>query len=266
MCNPRRIQVRASRRLAEAWRAEIARTAQVSETLTGEAHIVEPLGAGLAAPVRQRFEELLAEAPGWRLTDDGYRHQLPGGYMLYRPDTGELEIVARVTGEVTGEGTAMREATGVAEGAADAEVTETYYTDGWAGRTKKAAEARGQATAEQAAEQCARQELAARMAESLAEAERSLEDMGTEVEEEAREQARRSLAEQRAQRQEELADAARRRAEQIHGDYLRVINLPLTYAYRDVLLARAGQADAQNLYYEERDGVIDIQFEIGIRV
>jgi hypothetical protein len=262
MCNPRRIKIRASRRLAEAWRTEITRTALVSETVTGEAHIVEPLGTGLAAPVRERFEELLADTPGWRDTGEGYRYELPGGYLLYRPDSGELEIVANISDELTAEGTAARAATGVAEGTANAEVIESFYDDGYMGHTKKKAEERGHAAAEQAADTRAREELAARMAKSLAEAEHSLEEAGTEVEEEARAQARLSLAEQRGQRQQELEEAARRRAAVFHGDYLRVVNLPLTYAYRDVLLARARQNDVQNLYYEEHDGVIDIQFEM----
>lgn len=262
MCNPRKIRVRASRRLAEAWQTEIARTAQVSETLTGEAHVVQPFGAALAAPVRDRFAELLAADPDWRETGDGFRHDLPNGYLLYRPETGELEITARVSGEITGQATAVRAATGVAEGEAEAEVEERYYGDGYRGNTRRKAEARGKQAAEHAAEERARQELAMSKAQSVAEAQRGLEEAGDEVEQEARDQAHRALLDRRDQRQRELDAEADRHAAERYDDYLRVVNQPLAHAYRDVLLERARRGDAQNLFYNERDGVIDIQFEI----
>ena len=262
MCNPRKIRVRASRRLAEAWQTEIARTAQVTETLTGEAHIIQPFGAGLAAPVRDRFAELLAADPDWQETGEGFRHELQEGYLLYRPETGELEITANVSGEVTGEATAVRATTGVAEGEADAEVEERYRSDGYAGHAKRKAEARGKQAAEGAAEERARQELAASKAQLIAEAQRALEEAGDEVELEARDIARQSLTNRRDERQRELDAEADRRAAQLYDDYLRVINEPLAHAYRDVLLERARLGDAQNLLYDEHDGVIDIQFEI----
>jgi hypothetical protein len=257
MCNPRKIRVRASRRLAEAWQTEIARTAQVTETLTGEAHVIQPFGASLAEPVRVRFAELLAADPAWQETGEGYRYQLPNGYLLYRPETGELEITANVSGEITGEATAVRAATGVAEGAADAEVEERYY-----GSQRKMAEIRGKQAAEQAAEERARTELTASKAQRVAEAQRALEEAGDEVEQEARDQAQQAITDRRDERQRELDAAADRRAAQMNDEYLRVVNQLLAHAYRDVLLERARHSDAGNLFYEENDGVIDIQFEI----
>lgn len=257
MCNPRKIRVRASRRLAEAWQTEIARTAQVTETLTGEAHVIQPFGANLPQPVRDRFAAALAADPAWQETGDGYRYQLPNGHVLYRPETGELEITARVSGEITGEATAVRAEAGVAEGAADAEVEERYF-----GGQRKNAETRGRLAAGQAAEERARAELAASKAQRLAEAQRALEEAGDEVEEEARDRARRNLSGHRDERQHELDTVADQQAVQINEQILEVVNLPLAHAYRDVLMERARHGDAGNLVYEEHDGVIDIQFEI----
>ena len=257
MCNPRKIRVRASRRLAEAWQTEITRTAQVTDTLTGEAHIIQPFGASLAEPVRVRFAELLAADPAWQETGEGYRYQLPNGYLLYRPETGELEITANVSGEITGEATAVRAATGVAVGAADAEVEERYY-----GGQRTRAEMRGRLAAERAADERARAELTASKAQRIAEAQRALEEASDEVVQEARDRARQELTDRRDERQRELDAAAGRQAAQLNDEFLRVVNQALTHAYRDVLLERARHSDAGNLFYEEHDGVIDIQFEI----
>ncbi|MFD0660732.1 hypothetical protein [Thermocatellispora tengchongensis] len=176
MCNPRRVKVRASKRLSQAWQAELERTVALSATVTGEARIIEPVGAGLAPPVRARLAEILADDPDWEKTEDGLRRDVPGGHLLYHPDTGELEIVATVAAEVSAEGQARRVIGGVAEAEAQVEVTVGYYEDGYRGRTKRVAEREGREQAEGEAEKQAVREAAERAGSEREAAERRLRE------------------------------------------------------------------------------------------
>lgn len=262
MCNPRRIKVRASRSLTEAWQAEITRTARLTETLSGEARIVEPLGARLPAPVRDRLIELLEADPMWRAVEDGYRYDVPGGHLTYYPDTGDLEVVANATAELTAEGIAARTRGGIAEGTAESEAEVSFYSDGYAGRNKAAAEREGETKAGRHAEEEARKNLATQLEADRQAAEEALAAQATAVEQEALDDARRRIEEQRDTQQEELTAEAGRQVRRLQENYLRVINLPLTHAYRDVILERANQPDVRNLYHTEQDGIIEIQFEM----
>jgi hypothetical protein len=262
VCNPRRVRVRASRRLAEAWQAEITRTVQASGTVTGEARLFQPFAASLPGPVRARLAELLAVDPTWRQVDGGFRYTLPDGYVQYRPDTGELEIVAQVTATVTAEGTARRTRSGVGEGEADAEAEAGYYADGYGGRTKTVAEKEAGQLAGEHAERQAMEQAVREAAEQREQAERALAAEAGDVDAEAHAQALRELEEERLRQVGDLDAQAGEQIQQRYGEYLRAINVPLARAYRDVLLVRAAQADATGLYHREEGGIIEIQFEL----
>ncbi|MEV1073923.1 hypothetical protein [Micromonospora parva] len=261
MCNPRRIRVRASRQLAEAWRAEVTRTVEATGTATGEARLVQALGRNLPAPVRQRLIVLLRANPAWRTVGDALRHDMPGGFIEYRPDTGEVEIVARVTNEFTVEASATRTDAGEAIGTAESEYEVMYYTDGYGGRTRKVAEKEGEQLAGEAAEAQAREEAVRAAQAEQAAAQQRLDEMSADIDEEARTRALAAIEDQRRRRDLEMADAAALLAQTYQQDYLREVNLPLAQAYRDVLVAHAQRVGAAGLTVHEDGHVIDIQFE-----
>jgi hypothetical protein len=263
MCNPRRVKVRASRRLSQAWQAEIERTVTLTDTVTGEARIVEPVGQGLAPPVRERLREILAADDDWRETPDGLRRDVPDGYLLYRPDTGELEIVATVHAEISAEGTAQRGRGGVVDAEREAQATASYYSDGFQGRNRAEAQAEGERRAGAEAQRRVEQEVRERVEAERRAAEQDLAARADEVEAEAQAQAGRLLDERRAALAGRMEAEAGQRARGMHEEVLRAFNGPLAEAYRDVLLERAARADARNLYYREENGVIEIQFEVG---
>jgi hypothetical protein len=262
MCNPRRITVRASRDLSQAWTAEITRQAQVSETLRGQARITEPFATGLARPVRQRFEELLHLDEGWREQNGTLRYDTPNGYLVYHPDTGELELVAEVQAEIRAEAEATRRQAGTTTATAEAEVEISYYRDGYGGKTRKWARQQGETQAGTAAEAQAQADLEQLSRDEQAQAEAELESQAQELEAEAYERARLRLGEDRRTQQEHLDTEAAEGVQNLRTEFLEVVGRPLAHAYRDVLLARAEALDAENLHYSEQDGVIQIQFEM----
>jgi hypothetical protein len=87
MCNPRRVSITATRELAEAWRREVSRTVQLRGRVVGEARVRQALGPTLGVPARRALDAALAGGvEGWREVEGGYRHDVEGGYVVYRPD------------------------------------------------------------------------------------------------------------------------------------------------------------------------------------
>lgn len=262
MCNPRKITVRASRDLSRAWSAEIARRAEVSETLTGEARISEPFGTSLAPPVRERFEALIRYDSRWQQTGEQLRYRTHNGHLVYHLDSGELEIVAVAQGELRVEGSATRRREGTTATTSQADATVSYYGDGHAGKNRQWAQREGDALAGAEAETQAREQLDRQWQDERARAAADLEAESHEVEAEAYAQAQRRLAEGRDAVRVELETEASAAARNLHTEFLDVVGEPLSRAYRDVLLARAAADDISNLYHSEEDGVIEIQFEM----
>jgi hypothetical protein len=62
MCNPRRVEVTATRAIAQAWEREVRRSASRTAEVRGEVRIRQPLDASASAGV-----------PGWTPLGDGYR-------------------------------------------------------------------------------------------------------------------------------------------------------------------------------------------------
>ena len=93
MCNPRRVRVQATRKIAEAWRAEIEQAATARGDVSSKAQLVQSISDLLPPRARLAFEQAMQVSAEWAWTDGEYRRAVPGGYVAYRPDTGELEIV-----------------------------------------------------------------------------------------------------------------------------------------------------------------------------
>jgi len=255
MCNPRRVRVRATRHIQQAWEQEIRRRATRTGQAVGEARIREPLGATVGAPALVALSSVLAAAPGWELRDDTFRHEIDGGLVVYHPATRELEIIATVVGVVEAAGEASVTVRGEVADTVEAEGVGVFYDDNWGGITEEDAERAAQQDAESALD-----DAGVRRVQQARQAADDLE--GTAVQAQADERASAALTEATAARAEELRReaAARLTAVGIHGR--NVFHQALAAAYRDAILAYARSRSADRISCTDRDGVIEIEFEL----
>jgi len=259
MCNPRRVRVRATRQLAQAWEHEIRRTVTRSGAAIGEARVREPLGSSVGAPALAALESVLDATPGWEHheDDDTYRHDIDGGMVVYHPTTRELEIVATASDQVEVSADASARIGGDLVGAVEAEGVGTYYDDNWGGITPEDAERAAQAAAQQALDAAARE----REERERAQAE---EREGGAVESQAEERARAALAAATAARVEQLRAEAAARLIAIGIQGRNLFNQALGTAYRDAILAFARVRYAEGISCTENSGIVDIEFELQV--
>jgi len=255
MCNPRRVRVQATRQLTQTWEQEVRRRVTATGMAVGEARTREPLGSNLGAPVIAALTAVLSRAAGWEWRDEAFRHSLAGGELSYHPDVRVLEIVAHATEQVSATGTATALARGEVDEAITAEGAGTYYDDRWGGTTEQTARDDAQRAAEAALDAVARQRI---------EQERAAADRaeGADVERLAAGRARQEVAQLTQRRGAELRAAAAARLTQVGVQGRNIFHLALAEAYRDAILAYARSRQAQGLTMSERDGVLDIEFEM----
>jgi hypothetical protein len=255
VCNPRRVQVHATRRLAEAWDQEVRRQVTLHGQAVGRAAVREQLAGTVGRPVLASLERVLEQADGWYEADGGYRHDADGGYVIYHPDTMELEIVAELSSEVQGAGEASTEVRGTVDDVLDVEGTGRYYDDGWGGFTEERARTAAEADAQRALQQAA--------ADRIAEA-RSLADAGAdaEVQAAAEGQAREALAASIAAREEQLRLGAADRLTTVGVQARALFNVALAQGYRDAIVAYAHSRHAEGLQMTRNGDVLTIQFEM----
>jgi hypothetical protein len=255
MCNPRRVHVTASRQLVEAWEHEIRRVITRSGNVTGEARSREPLDASIGAPTLALLERVLEAAEGWERDGDAYTHELDGGYVTYHADTQELEIVARVTEEVTADGSSSATMRGDLDQQVEVNGVGVYYDDNWGGITEEDARAAAGRDAEQRLD-AARRDL---MAAARTEVERA---HGAAVEAAASAEAEAELARRSEARAEQLRVDAARRLTAVGIQGRNTFHQALANAYRDAILAYAQSRHAEGISCIERDGVMEIEFEL----
>ncbi|MCP4654282.1 MAG: hypothetical protein GY856_02565, partial [bacterium] len=141
MCNPRRLEVTATRQIHQAWEREVERAAEVTATLTGEARIRQELDASLGGPALMALQTALANGfPGWHEEGDGFRHDVDGGHVIYDPGRRELVIVATLSEELRAQGVARDRLTGTVDDTIEAKGEDCYYSDGWGGQTRTKAQ------------------------------------------------------------------------------------------------------------------------------
>ena len=261
MCNPRRVRVQATRKIAEAWRAEIEQAATARGDVSSEARLVQSIGDLLPPRARQAFEQAMRVSAEWVWADGEYRRTVPGGYVAYRPDTGELEIVIELRVAIEAVGTAALVASGEVSDEVKATATGQWYDDGWGGRTKARAKEQAQAAADAKAD-----ELAAKRREALkfqAE-EAARHELNLRTEEAAREAkltAERQLTLQAAELRPDLDQRAYQQLEAVQSETLKGIFQLVAAGYSAALQAYAAE-NGENLVVTEEDGVIEIQFEV----
>ena len=155
MCNPRRVRVKATRQLAEAWDHEVRRQVTLGGRAVGRAAVREQVADRLGRPVLATLDDALAGLDGWQAVDDGYRIDLDGGYAQYHSDTGELEIVAELAEDIQAQGEAAATVRAEVEALIEAQGTGRYYDDGWGGLTEQTARRDAEADAQRALERVA---------------------------------------------------------------------------------------------------------------
>ncbi|GAA1392541.1 hypothetical protein GCM10009639_24350 [Kitasatospora putterlickiae] len=256
MCNPRRIRVRATRELALAWEEEVRRTVVRRGEVVGEARITESLRGTVGAPTLAALPRAFAGSPGWRETDEGYRHPVGGGYVLYRPDTAELEIVATASAVVESVGEASRAVSGEVRDTFEAQGEGVWYDDE-PGLTQARARRQAQADAElrlrQAGERRIREEV-----------ERAGERLAAELDAAAGSAADAAYARATAEREARLRSDAATRLAAVGVAARNLFHEVLAVAYRDALLAFARSRGAEGIRCSERDGVLEIEFELDV--
>jgi len=258
MCNPRRVRVRATRELAEAWGQEVRRQATRAGHAVGEARVRESLADSVGGPTLAALTDVLERADGWvELPDGTFSYELEGGVLTFDPATRELEITARVSAEVSVTEQASATVDAHLSGTVEVAGEGVYYDDGWGGYTAQTAQRDAEQHASAAMDRALRQrrEQASREADVAA---------GDSVEREAAARAEAAFAAATARRGDELRRAAADRLTAIGVQARALFNAALAEAYRDAILAYARSRRASNLHHSEREGVLDIEFELEV--
>lgn len=259
MCNPRRVEVTATRQVRESWEREVRRVAQASADLAGEARIRQTLDDSVGGPALMALQTLLANGfEDWAEQPDGsFRHNVDGGYVLYHPDDRALEIIAAVSQNITETGEASERLSGEIAEQLEARADGSYYDDGYNGRTEQRARQEAQHAAEQALDETIRQRR--NSAEQAAEQQRD-----AALRTQAEEVAQRRIAERGATLQPELNRRARERLEEVGIRARQGFHRLLAHAYRDALtgMARRRGVANQGINTRETDEYLEIEFHL----
>jgi FtsH ternary system domain X2 len=259
MCNPRRIRVRATRQLAEAWDHEVHRRVILTRQVSGEARVREQLGRSVGGPTLAALTRVLARTRGWAEGDDGvFRHALDGGVISFDPSSRELEIIARVEARVVASGESAIVVRAQVDDLIEASGEGRYYDDEYGGVTaddaRRAADRAAQAALDRAAEAARARER--RRAETA---------HWSGVEEQARMRAQENLAATQRASESQLASQAADLLTEIGNAGRTVFHRALAEAYRDAILAYARTRRATGIQCSEGDdGALNIEFELEV--
>lgn len=261
MCNPRRVRVQATRKIAEAWRAEIEQAATARGDVSSEAQLIQSITDLLPPPARLAFEQAMRVSAEWDWADGEYRRIVPGGHIAYRPDTGELEIVIRLEMAIEAVASATLVASGEVTDEVKVEASSTYYDDGYGGRTRSSATEKAKAAADAKAAELAEQRRETLKFQAEQAARHELNQRTDEAAEEARRTAERQLTLQAAEMRSDLDQRANQQLEAVQSETLKGIFQLVAAGYSAALQAYAAE-NGENLAVSEEDGVIQIQFEV----
>jgi hypothetical protein len=258
MCNPRRIRIRATREIAEAWDQEVRRQVTRSGSAIAEVRIREPLESSVGGPTLTALAAVLGRTEGWQQDEDGvFRHEVTGGYIAFDPGSRELEIVARQVDEVTSVAEVTTTVRTEVSDTVEAEGVGTYYDDGYGGRTR--------ATAERDAQQRLDRSLSAAAQARRDQARRDADrEAGEAVAEQAEREADTAFAAASAARTEELRAQAAASLAAVGIEGRNLFHNALAEAYRDAILAYARARRADNIQCREDGGVVEIEFEMQV--
>lgn len=261
MCNPRRVRVQATRKIAEAWRAEIEQAATARGDVNSEARLIQSISDLLPQQAQLAFERAMRAAPDWSWADGEYHRAVPGGTITYRPDSGELEIVVQLNVAIEAVGTAMLVESGEVADEVSAKGIGTYYDDEWMGHTKAAAKKQAQAAAEAEVAKLARTRAAALKHQAQEASRHALNTRTGEAAEQAQRSAKEQLTLQASEMQTSLDHEAAQQLKAVQSETLKGIFQLVAAGYSAALQAYAAE-HGENLRVGEDDGVISIEFEL----
>jgi len=255
VCNPRRVEITATRQMSAAWTREIRRAASVQLELAEEARIIQAIGDSVGRPVLAYLGRMLADGavPGWHADGPAYRFTVDGGHARYDPETGALEIVALAAATVLGRSEAQVHISGQVDAELTARGDGRWYDDEWNGHT----EARAREAAALAAESALDAEAARRLAAAAAAAETTHADA---LQSSARTQAEAEAARLAAPRRAELQREAVTRLEQVGVRARQAFFRLLARAYSEALQGLARTRGAEGLQVREDDDTLEIEF------
>jgi len=254
MCNPRRVSVTLTRDIAEAWRREVSRTAELSTRVVGTARLRQSLADSVGGPALRALENRLAAGEeGWQAVPEGYRCEVEGGYVLYLADEQVLEIVATLDDSVQAQGEAATVLSGEINTTLSASAERSYYDDGYGQLTE--------AGARQAAEDLARRTLTRESRQRLEQAQQQAEAAESiRLQAQAEAAAAANLATAAAERRELLSRQAEERLDIVGLHCRRAFNRLLAQAYRDAILAYARRHGAENIQCRDDAETLEIEF------
>ena len=257
MCNPRRVQVTATRQVNEAWEREVERVAEVVATLTSEARIRQALDATLGGSALLALQNALAGGfPGWAEQEDGrFRHDVEGGYVTCSPDDRSLEIVATLSEELRAQGAARERLRGTVADTLEVQAEAQYYDDGWGNRTRDRALEEARRASEAELDRIAQSRLA--QAATAAEQERE-----ADLQQQARQAAQQDWERQAQVCRSDLSRRAAAELTQVGIRARQAFHHLLAHAYRDALLslARRRGVAPDAIIRTETDEYLEIEF------
>lgn len=256
MCNPRRVTVTVTEEVREEIRREVTRTATARDRVAGEHRVRIPVGERLSERMRAALGAVLAGGPpGWTADGAAFRCAVRGGYVVYDPAAGVLDVVAVREADVSAEGQARRELTAEFRETVQIEGEGWHYDDDWGGKTADDAKREADAAARrQLADQARRgAEAAAAAAEQAA---------SGSVEEDARVAARAELDRVATAERERLRREAAEAAELVAARAQQAFGGLLALAARESILRYAREAGAEVVSDRETDGQIDLELRL----
>ena len=253
MCNPRRIEVRATRSIAEAWEREVRRMASRIGVVRGETRIRQSLEGTIGAPALAALERaLMAGTPGWVVFGDVYRYDVAGGYALYAMADRSLTIVAMEEEEIVVEQRVATQISGRVDDVITGSGVGTYYDDRYGGTSPEQAAAHARLAAENMVAGVVQQ----RIEQEVSSAESSL---GPELQAEAERRAQVDYEARFATRSTEIQREVEARAVAIGAEVRRGFHSILARAYRDALLALARHRGAETVRCTEDGDMLEIE-------
>jgi hypothetical protein len=259
MCNPRRVLVRLAQEVREEWSrtvdAQVTERTEIAAQATLETQV--DLAAELGEIALHELRALLTEGfGGWQADGDAFTLALEHGITLrYTPETGQLQVVARLSETVEAAATASGSASGVVTGNVEVEGVGRYYDDGWGGRTAD--------TARRDAERDAQRRIAAAQNQLTEEQQRAaLEAARQQAEAEARTEAQTRLREEAERRQAILHDQLETLLHESEEQVQTAIGVLLGQTYRRALVRLVQENGGEVVRDEEAGAVIELEMRI----
>ena len=248
MCNPRRVLVRLAQLVREEWsrtvEARVAEQTEISAQATLETQI--DLATELGDVALQELRGLLSEGyGGWQPDGSAYTLALENGISLrYQPESGRLEVQARLSETVEAAGEASGTFSGSVDTQVEVEGKGIWYDDEWGGHTEERARAQ--------AERDAQDQLTRARDQLIGDAAR------VQAEAQARAAAQARLREEAERRQailDERLDALLRESEE---HVQAAIGSLLGQTYRRAIIRLVTDGGGQIIQDQEQGAIIDL--------